>query len=783
MSSGQSRAWFTEQVTGPSAANNICLGLRVNGTLDTAALALGLRIVTGRHEILRTTFDVISGRPVQLVHRDNPKVLTFEDLSDAPDPEQAAYSAARRVAYAPFDLKLGPLLRVSLFRLAAEQHVLFCTLHHIIADGWSLGVFVKELADCYAALCERREPALKRLELQYSDCSLWEQEWLASNQFQLQLARYSERLVGAPEPPHLTGAAEAGAEVSNEGASRAIMVSPDLIAAMRSLAERRATTVFALSLAAFMVLLWQFSGQEDQVIGIPVARRSLVEFEDLIGPFANLVVVRTSLSGNPTFSDLLALTREGIAEALADEDVPFEQLVRALQPARSVGRNPIFQILFSSVPTAPMERFGALTTTPYAVEAAAAPFDLGVSMIQESRGTAWIRAEYRTRVFTDEQISGLLRHFIHLLTTIVVEPEGHLVQFTRPPEPWVGQQLPTPRPSAIEPPQGVTSRSRSQPILEQMLSNIWEQILHCPPSGTQINFFDLGGHSLQAVAVTHEVSRRLGMRVPVSLLFQEPTIEGMAHRLCEPDRARCADAPVSRDGRRPPLFVGGSGPEVCALVRSLRPEQPCYLLDILALQERRLLAGEPLLTGIPEIATKFLSDILTIAPTGPYLLGGLCDGGILALEIALQLQAKGLEVVLLAQFDTPVNGYYRKYWPRRFASWLRHNLAGQVLPLLRGQRVSEEQRYLEYLWSVIWQAVHGYQQRIRYHGEILLFRCKSRLWLAEDVARGWERRAEKVRVHEVPGSHTRFLTETAAQGQIAGEIERVLRHRFAAGIE
>ncbi len=153
MSSGQSRAWFTEQVTGPSAANNICLGLRVNGTLDTAALALGLRIVTGRHEILRTTFDVISGRPVQLVHRDNPKVLTFEDLSDAPDPEQAAYSAARRVAYAPFDLKLGPLLRVSLFRLAAEQHVLFCTLHHIIADGWSLGVFVKGLAGCYAALC------------------------------------------------------------------------------------------------------------------------------------------------------------------------------------------------------------------------------------------------------------------------------------------------------------------------------------------------------------------------------------------------------------------------------------------------------------------------------------------------------------------------------------------------------------------------------------------------------------------------------------------------------
>ena len=775
MSSGQLRVWFTEQVMGVSGANNLSVGLRLSGALDTAVLELGLRIVVGRHEILRTTFDVSSGRPVQLVHRESPQVLTPMDLRDAPEPEQAAYAVARRVAYTPFDLKGGPLLRVSLLQLSAEQHILFCTLHHIVADGWSLGLFVKEVADCYTALCERRRPALKGLPVQYADCSLWEQDWFASGEFQLKLAHYANGLAGAPEPPHLVGAGEAGAEPSAEGASRAIRLSPELMSAMTSAAERQGTTVFALSLAAFMVLLWQLSGQEDQVIGVPAARRNRVEFEDLIGPFANIVVVRTNLSGNAAFSDLLARTKRGIVEALAHEDVPFQRLVQALQPARSIGKNPIFQILFASVPTTtPMERFGALTTAPYAVEAAAAPFDLGVSVIQESSGTGWVRAEYRTGVFTAEQISSLLHHYSHLLTEVVARPETRVVQLGRPPGPWMGHQRPMPHPLTSAPPQGAARRTPSDAMLEQTLIDIWERILQRRSFGTHANFFDLGGHSLQAVAVMHEVNRTLGLRVPVSLLFQEPTIAGMARRLRAHDSRRCAAIPIFRGGKRPPLFVGGSGPKLRDLSRALEPDQPFYQLDTLALQEQRLLAGEPLLTTISEIAAVFLQDIVAIAPTGPYLLGGMCDGGILALEIALELQAEGREVALLAQFDTPVNGYYRRYWPRRLASRLRHDFA---------RLMSEEQRYLDCLWSATWQAVRAYQQRTLFAGEMQFFRCKNRHWLSEDVVRGWKRRAERVRVHDVPASHKRLLTETAAQQQIAREIERALGHPPRAQIQ
>jgi thioesterase domain-containing protein len=775
MSSGQLRVWFTEQVIGMSAANNLSVGLRLSGSVDTAALELGLRIVVGRHEILRTTFDVISGRPVQLVHRESPQVLTPIDVRDAPEPEQAAYAVARRVAYTPFDLKRGPLLRVSLIQLSAEQHILFCTLHHIVADGWSLGLFVKEAAECYAALCERRRPALKRLPLQYADCSLWEQDWFASGEFQLKLAHYANGLAGAPEPPHLAGAAEAGAEPSAEGASSAIRLSPELMSAMKSAAQLQGTTVFALSLAAFMVLLWQLSGQEDQVIGVPAARRNRVEFEDLIGLFANIVVVRTNLSGNAAFSDLLARAKRQIVEALAHEDVPFQRLVQALQPARSVGGNPIFQILFASVQTTtPMERFGALAAAPYAVEAAAAPFDLGVSVIDESSGTGWVRAEYRTSVFTAQQISTLLHHYSHLLTEVVARPETRVVQLGRPPGAWVGHQRPMPHPPTAAPQQGAATRIPSDPMLEQTLIHIWQKILQRRSFGIHANFFDLGGHSLKAVAVMHEVSRTLGQRVPVSLLFQEPTISGMARRLCAHDSRRYAAIPIFRGGKRPPFFAGGSGPQFRDLSRALGPDQPFYQLDTLVLQEQRRLAGEPLLTTISEIAAVFLQDIVSIAPTGPYLLGGMCDGGILALEIALELQASGRDVALLAQFDTPVNGYYRRYWPRRLASRFRHEFV---------RLISEEQRYLDCLWSANWQAVRAYQQRRLFAGEMQFFRCKDRHWLSEDVVRGWERRAERVRVHDVPASHLRLLTEAAAQQQIAREIERALGHPPRARIQ
>ncbi len=789
MSSGQVRVWLTEQFIGASAANNLSFGLRLGGALNVAALELGLRVVIGRHEALRTTFDIVGGEPVQLVHQDSPRVLAVTDMAEAPEQERAAYAAARQAAHTPFDLKGGPLLRVLLIRLGPEHHILLCTLHHIIADGWSLGLFARELVACYAAFCEGVRPELQPPPLQYADCALWEREWLESGEFRQQLARYAGRLAGISAQPFLAGASEGDGGLSAAGASRAVWLSPDLVSALKSAASRQGATVFALSLTAFLILLWQISGREEQVVGVPAARRNRVEFEDVVGLFTNIVVVRMDLSGNPGFADLLGRTKEAVLEALAHEDIPFDRLVQALHPARNAGGNPIFETLFASVPAAaPMERFGTLTAAPYVVEAAAAPFGLGVSVIEEPSGAGWVRAEYRTEVLTAEQVGSLLDHYIRLLAEVAALPETRIGQLGTPPGPWTMPRRAGPQPSAASPPLRGAVKSASDLALEETVTRIWEKVLHRRPPSSTVDFFDLGGHSLQAIAVAHEIGQAVGRPIPVSLLFQEPTVEGMARRLRTDGRPRSAAIPVFEGGARPPLFVCGSTPQFRDLSRALEPEQPFFQLDIFALQEQRLLAGMRLLATIPEIAGEFLRDILAIQPEGPYLLAGQCDGGILALEIALQLEAEGRKVALLVQFDTPVNGYYeRVHWARRLGGQLRRGieitLSGQIPERIRrflrerqegrSPATPEERQYL-HIWSVIWQAVREYRQGRRYAGEIQFFRARDRIWFYRDVAQGWHKRADRVRVHDVPGGHLTFFSDAASQLRIAEEIGRAL---------
>jgi thioesterase domain-containing protein/acyl carrier protein len=799
MSSGQLRVWITEQVMGSSAANNLCYGLRLSGAVNTSALELSLLIVIRRHEALRTTFDFVGGRPIQLVHQKIQTVLNIVDLSHAPQPEQAAYAAACEAAHDPFDLKRAPPLRFVLLGLGREQHVLLCTLHHIVADGWSLGLFARELAACYAAISEGEVLPLKPLPLQYVDFALWEQDWLESEDFQSELADYAGLLAGAPPPPHLAETEEVGANPSVAGASRSVKLPSELMSAINATAPRLGVTAFVLSLAAFQLLLWQLSGREDQVVGVPVARRDRTEFEDTIGLFANLVVVRADLSGDPTLADLLGRTRSAMLDALMHENVPFERLVRALHPARSISGNPIFQILFATVPpTTASERFGALTTAPYVVEAAAAAFDLSVTTIEEPSGAAWLRAEYRTGTFNKDQIKCLLDQYIHLLAQVVARPEARISQFGTLLESWpIGQRMVTHKPSTPALAGGPMVNPPSDLELELTLADLWEKVMRCRVPSTDSDFFDLGGDSLQAVTITHEISRALGRQIPVSLLFREPSIRGMVRWLCTGDRLRFAALPLSLSGTRPPLFIGGADSRLRNLSRALEPEQPSFQLDIFALQEQRLLAGQPLLETLPEIAAEFIRDILMIQPADPYFLAGQCEGGLLALEIALQLQASGRKVTWLAQLDTPVDGFFRRrHWTRRPGIRLRQAIAMALsrrrfgllhrsLEYLRRRwplrlcrkrpLVTPEEERLAHIWLVIWQAVRDYRQAVLYRGEIQVFRAEDRFPIFEDVASGWERRAERIRVQDVPGTHNNYLSKHTTQRRIAEEIERELR--------
>jgi thioesterase domain-containing protein/NRPS condensation-like uncharacterized protein/acyl carrier protein len=804
VSSAQLRIWFVEQLAEQTAAHNLAFGLRLIGDLDTAALDLSLKAVVDRHEALRTTFDIRDDEPVQLVHRMRPSV-EIVDLRRHSTSEEEAYTVARREIYTPFDLRKGPLVRLVVLRLRADIHIMLGIFHHIICDNWSLRLFARELESCYQAFCDRVNPRLEPVHLQYGDYVSWQREWLGSEDFARKLSYWTETLADAGPLLDLSTDGRRPLEPAFTGSSQARRLSHDLVNSLKGLSAAHSATPFGVLLAVFQVLLYQYSGETDLLVGTPVAGRSSVELEEVIGNLVNLVVVRADLSGNPRFSHLLRKVREAILDALANQDVPFERLVEALHPSRNLAHNPIFQVLFASVkPAAPSQSFGGLQARPYIVEAMQTPFDLTISTIEDSPDSWWLRSEYRTDLLTYQQIAGLLDHYIELLKIVVTRPEVRLSQLPQPsnwPVPrgakkgWCASHVDTTPDSAGAEPEHPTKRDLPQlrPLaegepsdrIEEILEGVWAKVLGTRPPGTTSNFFDLGGHSLMAVRLISEIGRAFGRKVPVSFVFQEPTIEAMARRLRREVRPAPSVVPLNETGSRSPFFCGGARWEQQDFSRALGRKQPFLQLDVFSLQEQRELAGKPLYRSVPHLATSLLQEILSIQPVGPYFLGGICEGGIIGLEIALQLQQQGHQVALLAEFDTPVTGYWRRHpihW-LRYGHWLISSgrLPSQmryrfVMSMKRWFPSSPEEERLLRIWRVIWKAIRKYRPKREFDGEIQLFRAPNP-WFVEDVATGWAARATRgIRVHEVPGGHVAFFCDPPSQRVMANIIEQAYRN-------
>jgi thioesterase domain-containing protein len=565
-----------------------------------------------------------------------------------------------------------------------------------------------------------------------------------------------------------------------------------------------------LSLAVLQIVLHQYTGETDILVAMPVAGRASVELEEVIGLFANLVVVRTDLSGDRPFLDLLREVRNTVLEALTNQYLPFERLVETLHPSRSLAQNPVFQALFASVKAAaPWKSFGGLEARPYNVEASAAAFDLTVSCIEDSPDAWWLRAEFRTDLFNYGQIEGLLDHYVRLLSSVAARLEVRLAQLDRPSGwpvggPWHSREAVSrtgkilsyvgtlPRDAAKTDPAECRPRMRDQSTdrLEETLADLWIKVLGVHPPAAASNFFELGGHSLLAVRLASEIGRMYGTNFPVSLVFQAPTIDSMARRLRAQVSSASSVIAVQEDGSLPPFFCGGSIHQFVDLSRVLGSDQPFFQLDVFALQQHRLFANEPLYASVPDLAERFKRDILSIQPAGPFFLGGMCEGGIVALEIALQLQDEGREVALLAEFDTPVNGYWRQRW----IDWLQHSwslvYSGQLVPRMcdhmrsfitvRVKKSPEDETYAHIL-TVTWEAVRAYCPNRVFEGEIQLFRApRAPTWFREDVSVGWRTRASQgIRVHDVVGDHFKMFCDPLSQRIIAGSIART-RSRSAA---
>ena len=417
----QQRLWFLHRLVPDTTAYHVPIAVRLVGRLDVEALRRSLDAVVHRHEALRTTFGVEGNEPRQRVVVPGPFALPVDDLAGATDAE--IERAVARAATAPFDLERGPLLRARLLRRAGDDHALVITMHHLVSDGWSWSILARELEALYDAHCAGRTLTLPPLPVQYGDYAVWQRERLAGPEMEAQLAYWRARLAGAEPALSLPTDRPRPALQSFVGKRVRVEVPAHVTDALRSLARREGATLYMTLLAAFQLLLGRHAGQDDVLIGSPIAGRSRTELEGLIGFFANTVVLRGNLAGDPSFRELLGRTREAALGAFAHDELPFERLVEALRPERDPGRNPIFQAMFAlhNEPLTPLA-FAGLTVTRIRFEPGSSKVDLALAMTETADGMRG-GLEYCTALFEDATIERLTGHLGRLLEDIVRDPD------------------------------------------------------------------------------------------------------------------------------------------------------------------------------------------------------------------------------------------------------------------------------------------------------------------------------------------------------------------------
>jgi len=424
LSFAQARLWFLDQLQPNSAFYNIPLALRLSGQLNIAALQSSINAIIQQHEALRTNFTTQEGQPVQVIASTKNLELLVVDLLHLRESEREieAQRLVNEQANRPFNLEREPLLRGTVLQLGETEYVLLLTMHHIISDGWSMGVFVRELTELYKAFCTGAPPSLPELPVQYADFALWQRQWLQGEILVPQLDYWKEQLLDAPALLELPTDRPRPAVQTFRGGYYYTALSFELSAELTALSKRAGVTLFMTLFAVFGILLYRYSGQDDIVVGTPVANRNRREIEGLIGFFVNTLVLRTDLSGNPSFEQLLGRVKEVALGAYAHQDLPFEQLVEALQPTRDLSYTPLFQVMFAlDDALVPSVELPELAVSSYPVEIGTAKFDLTLSMENTADGLVGVW-EYNTDLFDDATIARMARHFQTLLEAIAANP-------------------------------------------------------------------------------------------------------------------------------------------------------------------------------------------------------------------------------------------------------------------------------------------------------------------------------------------------------------------------
>ena len=426
---GQRQLWFIDRMQGGSAEYNISLAFRLKGKLDREALQLAFQTIVERHESLRTRFAEVDGEPVQVIDAAVQREVLFEDLSNLEQPElhERIKDAIRREAAQPLDLQSGPLVKMRLLQLGPEDHILLRTTHHIVSDAWSEGVFRREFKALYEAYQEGRENPLAPLAVQYRDFAVWQRSLFENGQLDIGRQYWRKQLAGIPDLELPTDRMRP-AVLTFESEICGTMLNSELITDLKRLCKTHKATLYMTLLAALGGLLSRYSGQDDIVVGSPIANRQDIQLEGLIGFFVNYLAMRMRVTEGITFRELLAQVRETVFDAYEHQEVPFEQIVKELSPRRNLNRTPVFQVTFGLQNVPPVDtELNGLEAEPIADTENSVHFDLMVTAMDRD-GEIRIDWACRRDLFDRWSIERMARHYVRLLQSVVTNVDQVIEQ-------------------------------------------------------------------------------------------------------------------------------------------------------------------------------------------------------------------------------------------------------------------------------------------------------------------------------------------------------------------
>ena len=778
LSFAQQRLWFIAQLDPGDPAYNVYRIMRVRGRLDLPSLRQAVCDVVARHETLRTTFPAELGRPRQEIHPHGQPAISLCDVEgEAPDGrEEAAVRLAAREVQTPFDLTSGPLVRLLVCRLGEDDHLLALTMHHIVSDEWSLRQFNREVGLCYSARRAGVPPELPPLPVQYADFALWERRRIERGELAAQRDFWAGHLAGAPDLLTLSAGGARPPVQRAEGRKLRWLLPRDLTADLDRLANALAATPFMLMLATFQAWLHRHTGQSDIVIGTPIAGRPRAELRDLIGFFANTLALRSHGAGDPTFRAFVGATKDTVLGGVANQELPFDEVVKLVNPNRGVSRAPLFRVLFTHRDDiGPALTHPDLDVSTVNLERDSAKCDLWLSLVDGPKGRS-ATLEYDTMLFEPADTQRMASQFEAVLRAVVADPDRRLS--TLPPASSavaVAEERPKPNAAGTPP----TSSPRTAIVLarnsvEIQLVRIWRTLLGHSDVGVTDNFFQVGGHSLLAVEMMAKVKEIFGKTLPLHLLwYGEGTVEALARELCRDHDGTLwsCPIPIRPDGDRRALFcvhiAGGILSDYADLCRHLDAGQPIYGLQAVGID-----GTMPPHTSVADIARHCIQSMRRIQPEGPYRILGYCSGGVFAYEMARQLTVAGQPAEFLGLIDTAAPGYRRRALFDRLGRRLRR-LPRRAMTIA-SHAFTDEPEAGEGIRHTHLVALSKYVAEA-YPGAVHLFR--SALWSeGEHPTTGWrDLLSGDVSVLDVPCDHDQIVRDPAAR-LIADRISEALSH-------